>query len=120
MEFGSTTCLGCACQVCVEGLGGCDQQVDCSHKLKMSKRKLEGRNKIYKLVIKQAVETEVLSLYTGQGVSDQYTQQVQGTVCSVCVLPSTERVWNEIYKSSKPRWFVLVKVRLATFIGICV
>lgn len=98
MKFGNTTCLGCACQVRVEGLGGCDQQVNCSHKPKMSKRKLEGQNKIYKLVIKQAVEKKVLSLYTGQGGSDQYVEHLQGTGCSVWVLPHTECVWNDIYK----------------------
>lgn len=91
MKFGNTTCLSCVCQVCVKGFGGCDQQVNCSHKFKTSKEAVRTEQNIQS-GHKASGRDEVLSLYTGQGGSDQYTEQSQGTGCSVCMLPSTELI----------------------------
>lgn len=93
MKFGNTTCLSCVCQVRVERLGGSDQQVNCSHTFKM--RKKTGRTEQnMQSGHKASGRDKALSLYTGQGGSDQY----KGTGCSVCTLPSMELVLNNKYK----------------------
>ena len=98
MKFENTTCLNCVCQVCVEGLGGCDQQVNCSHKLITSKEAGRTEQNIQSSH-KASGRDKVLRLYTGQGGSDQYTEQSQGTGCSVYTLASMELVLKDTCKS---------------------
>lgn len=121
MKFGNTTCLSCVCQVCVEGLGGCDRQVNCSHKFKMSKEAGRTEQNIQSSH-KANGRDEALSPCTGQGGSDQYTEESQGTGCSIGMLPSMELVLKDTYKIRVknhiglywPRW------DLSLALGICV